>query len=114
MFRAAAFDQDGIVAAEGCTRGDPQHGVGSFLGHAYLLQLNAQGKLMRRIGLRIGMEEALVVAEPSTGRVLVTEDLPANAPYPERDWVWEFDGRHLRLIARYKADDAAQVLAVPW
>jgi hypothetical protein len=49
-----------------------------------------------------------------THDVLITQDQPANEPYPERDWLWEFDGHHLRSIAHYKAEDAAQVLAVPW
>jgi hypothetical protein len=40
-----------------------------------------------------------------------TVELPAIA---ERDWVWEFDGQHLRAIAHYKASDAAQVLAIRW
>ena len=114
MFKAAAFGPDGIVAAEACNQGDPEHGVGGFLGHAYLLVLSPQGTVTTRLRLRTGMEDAVVATQPSTGNVLVTEDLPANEPYPERDWVWEFDGHHLRLIAIYKADDAAQVLAVPW
>ena len=114
VFRSAAFDRAGIVAAEGCDRGDPEHGSGSFLGRAYLLQFGPAGTVTTRIRLRAGMEDALIAAEPGSGNLLVTEDLPANEPYPERDWVWEFDGRHLRLIASYRADDAAQILAVPW
>jgi hypothetical protein len=115
IFGAAAFARVGIVAAEGCQQGDPEHGVGSYLGHAYILQYSPQGRLAMRIPLHLGLEQAVVATEPSTGNVLITQDhQPANEPYPERDWVWEFDGHHLRPIAHYKADDAAQVLAVPW
>ena len=46
--------------------------------------------------------------------VLISQDQPANEGYPERDWVWEFNGHHLRLIAQYAAHDAAQVIAAPW
>ena len=49
-----------------------------------------------------------------TGNVLITQDQPANEPYPERDWIWSFDGAHLRPIANYSANDAAQIIAVPW
>jgi hypothetical protein len=28
--------------------------------------------------------------------------------------VWEFDGHHLRPVAHYAADDAAQVIAAAW
>ena len=48
------------------------------------------------------------------GSVLISQDQPANAGYPERDWVWQFDGHRLRLIASYRANDAAQVVGVPW
>lgn len=114
IFRAAAYDRVGIVAAEGCDQGDPEHGVGSYLGYAYLLQYGPHGRLIRRIALHLGLEQAVIATEPSTGEVLITQDQPANEPYPERDWVWEFDGHHRRPIAHYKADDAAQVLALPW
>jgi hypothetical protein len=60
------------------------------------------------------MEQAVIATEPSSGDVLISQDEPANEPYPERDWVWEFDGHHLRSIAHYRAEDAAQVLAIPW
>jgi hypothetical protein len=113
-FGAAAFDRRGIVAAEGCNQGDPEHGVNSYLGYAFLVQYSLQGRRMARIPLRLGLEQAVVATEPGTGNVLVTQDQPANEPYPERDWVWEFDGYDLRQIAHYEAEDAAQVLAVPW
>jgi hypothetical protein len=114
IFKAAAFDPQGIAAAEGCNHGDPEHGVGSFLGDAYLMQYDKAGRLMKRIQLHPGLEQANVATDPSTGNVLITQDQPANEPYPERDWIWGFDGAHLRPIANYSANDAAPIIAVPW
>lgn len=114
IFKAAAFDPKGIAAGEGCKHGDPEHGVGAFLGDAYLMQYDKAGHLMKRIQLHLGLEQANVATDPSTGNVLITQDQPANEPYPERDWIWEFDGAHLRPIANYSANDAAQIIAVPW
>jgi hypothetical protein len=113
IFRAAAFDSVGVAAVEGCDRGDPQQGVGSYLGQAFLIQYGLEGRVIARIPLRLGLESAVVATEPSTGDVLITQDQPANEPYPERDWVWVFDGQRLRPVAHYRAFDAAQILAVP-
>lgn len=114
VFKAAAFDGAGIVAVEACDKGDPTHAVGAHLGYASVLQYNRAGRLILRAPLPVGLEQAVVQSEPRTGRVLITEDQPANEGYPERDWVYEFDGHWLRPIAHYRANDAAQVLAVPW
>jgi hypothetical protein len=113
IFKAAAFDRAGIAAAEGCSQGAPLGG-GNYLGNAYVLQYSPQGKFIRRLPIRPGLEQAVVATEPATHNVLITQDQPANSGYPERDWVWTFNGRHLRLIAYYKTEDAAQILAVPW
>ena len=112
-FRAAAFDREGIVAVEGCRQGGPKGFSDASLGDAYLLQFGRNDRLIRRVGLERGLEEAEVATDPGTGNVLVTQDQPANQG-PEYDWVWEFDGTRLRLIARYGANDAAQVIAIPW
>jgi hypothetical protein len=64
--------------------------------------------IFRRAGNR-----AFISTERS-GRVLISQDQPANEPYPERDWVWEFDGQHLRLIHHYEAYDAAEIIAIPY
>ncbi|MDQ6850021.1 MAG: hypothetical protein M3070_08640 [Actinomycetota bacterium] len=114
IFKAAAFDPKGIAAAEGCDHGDPQHGVGVFLGAAYLMQYDKAGHLRKRIRLHLGLEQANVATVPRTGNVLITQDQPADEPYAERDWIWEFDGAHLRPIAHYSANGAAQIIAVPW
>jgi hypothetical protein len=113
-FTAAAFDRSGIAAAEGCKRGSPRGFSATNLGRAYLLQLAPNGRLIRRLSLKLGLEQAVVAPIPHTGAVLVTQDQPANEPYPERDWVWEFDGTQLRAVGHYRANDAAEILAVPW
>jgi hypothetical protein len=96
---------------EGCRQGSPKGFSDASLGDAYLRGRN--DRLIRRVALERGLEEAEVATDPGTGNVLVTQDQPANQG-PEYDWVWEFDGTHLRLIARYDANDAAQVIAIPW
>lgn len=112
-FEAAAYDRQGIAAAEGCTRGSPSGYGATNLGHAYLLQLNHQDHVTARVTLQPGWEQG-TVSTMRDGMVLVSQDQPANESYPERDWVWEFDGRHLHPIAHYAVNDAAQVIAVPW
>jgi hypothetical protein len=67
-----------------------------------------------RIALKPGWEEGLIATNFRNSTVLVSQDQPANAGYPERDWVWQFNGRRLRAIAQYAANDAAQVIAAPW
>ncbi len=113
-FAAAAFDRDGIAAVEVCRRG-PHGSVAELtLGQAYLLQLSQDHRVVERIALRPGWEEGLVSTDRRDGSVLISQDQPANAGYPERDYVWQFGGHRLRLIASYSANDAAQVVGVPW
>jgi hypothetical protein len=116
VFGAVAFDAAGLVAVEGCNQGDPnpRNDGNAHLGQAYLVQYTPGGHLTRRFALRLGLEQAVLANVPHSTDLLVTQDQPANEPYPERDWVWEFDGSRLRLIAHYRAEDAAQILAVPW
>ena len=113
-FKAAGFDRAGIAAAEGCKKGSPPGFSATNLGDAYLLQLATTGRLIRRLPLKPGLEQALIAPIPHAGAVLVTQDQPANEPYPERDWVWEFNGTQLRAVSHYPANDAAEILAVPW
>ena len=75
--------------------------------------LNHQDRVVARVALKPGWEEG-AVSTMRNGAILVSQDQPANQSYPERDWVSEFDGHQLRAIAHYAADDAAQVIAVPW
>lgn len=114
-FTAAAFDAKGIAATEACRGGShPGAGADPKLGNVFLLQLNAQDHVIARVALQPGWEQGRVSTIGRTGMVLISQDQPANEGYPERDWVWEFNGHHLRLIAQYAAHDAAQVIAAPW
>jgi WD40-like Beta Propeller Repeat len=112
-FEAAAFDRQGIAAAEGCRQGSPAGYSDPNLGRAYLLQLNHHDRVAARVALEPGWEEG-TVSSMRDGTVLVSQDQPANESNPERDWVGKFDGHQLHPIARYNANDAAQVIAVPW
>lgn len=112
-FLAATFDASGIAAVEGCRRAGLQ-GSASYpgFGQAVLLELNHRDHVTRRMNLQPGWEQGVITTEPS-GAVLISQDQPANGPYPERDWVWELRDHHLRLIASYKALDAAEIIAIP-
>ncbi|HEX3615596.1 MAG TPA: hypothetical protein VHU61_03595 [Solirubrobacteraceae bacterium] len=114
LFRAVAFDTEGIVADEGCNRHSPPNQGGAHLGQAVLVQYSPHGHVLTRKLLELGLEDSIIATEPRTGDVLVTQDQPANSGYKERDWVWEFDGRHLRPVANYASEDADQILAIPW
>jgi hypothetical protein len=114
IFRAVAFDAGGIVTDEGCNRHSPPNQGGGHLGQAVLVQYDPRGRVLTRRLLELGLEDSVIATEPRTGDVLITQDQPANSGYPERDWVWEFDGRHLRSVANYSSEDADQILAIPW
>lgn len=113
-FEVATFDRGGIAAVEGCRR---RSAGGSYLypglGPARLVQLSLSGRRVATISLQPGWEDGAISTEPS-GRVLISQDQPANEPYPERDWIWEYDGHSLRLIRHVKAYDAAQIIAIPY
>ena len=112
VFAAASFDRLGVVAIESCQQGHP--GWQPPDGYAYLKQFSSAGTFIRRVRLGIGLDNAVVASIPHSGSVLVTLNQGANEPWPERDWVSEFDGTQLRPIAHYKAWDAHQIDAVPW
>ncbi len=113
-FVAAAFDRRGIAAVEACQHGPHRFTPNTNQGYAFLLQLGHGNRVLTRIRLQPGWEDGLVSTEFRDGTVLISQDQPANAGYPERDWIWQFDGHHLRTIVHYRAEDAAQVLATPW
>jgi hypothetical protein len=112
VFAAASFDRLGIVAIESCQQGHP--GGQPPDGFAYLKQFSSAGTFIRRVRVGIGLNNAVVGSIPHSGNVLVTLNQGANEPWPERDWVSEFNGTQLRGIAHYKAWDANQIDAVPW
>jgi hypothetical protein len=111
-YEAAAFGFRGIVAVEGCRgAGSPGSSIDPALGRARLVQLSASGRVLARFALKPGWEDGAVTAD-RRGRILISQDQPANQSYPERDWVWTFDGRRLHLVGHYRANDAAQVIGV--
>lgn len=111
-YEAAAFDSRGIGAVEGCRRvGASGASIDPALGRARLLQLSSSGRVLARFALKPGWEDGAVTAGRH-GRVLISQDQPANQSYPERDWVWTFNGHRLHLVGHYRADDAAQVIGV--
>ena len=114
IFRAIAFDSDGIVTDDGCNHHSPRNEGGGHLGQAVLVQYNTYGHLLTRKLLKPGLEDSTIATEADGREVLVTQDQPANSGYAERDWVWEWDGRHLRPISSYASEDADQILAIPW
>ncbi len=112
-FEAATFDASGIAAVEGCRRASvPDSVTFPGFGQAVLVELNHRHQMTQRINLQPGWEEGVITTEPS-GDVLISQDQPANEPYPERVWVWERHNHNLRLIASYKALDAAEIIAIP-
>lgn len=114
IFRSVAFDTEGVLATEGCNRDSPPNEGGNHIGQAILVQYGEDRQVLTRTLLKPGLEDSELVAEPNGRAVLVTQDQPANSGYPPRDWVWWFDGRHLRPVAHYASEDADQILAIPW
>jgi hypothetical protein len=110
-YEVATFDRWGVTAVESCVRG-PQSSLSVNTGQAFLIQLNHRDGVTRRLALQPGWENGAISTERD-GKVLVSQSQPDNAGYPERDWVWQFNGRALRLVAHYRAEDAAQVIAIP-
>lgn len=113
VFGAVAFDRRGIVATEGCNRDSPPNEGGGHLGQAMLVQYAADGHMLIRKPLKPGLNGS-ELASLHDGAVLVTQHQPASSGYAPRDWVWEFNGYRLRKVASYRAQDAVQILAIPW
>ena len=112
-YEAATFDASGIAAVEGCSRANlPDSIQDPSFGQAVLVEINDRHQITGRVNLQLGWEQGVITTEPS-GDVLISQDQPANEPYPERDWVWELHNDHLRLIASYHALDAAEIIAIP-
>jgi hypothetical protein len=79
------------------------------MGDAYLVQLNNRGRIVLTRALRRESNPTYLACDPRSGLVLVTEHQSEKAR-PAFDWVWTFDGRHLRAVAHYNAS----VTAEPW
>ncbi|MBV9007301.1 MAG: hypothetical protein JO181_21725 [Solirubrobacterales bacterium] len=114
-FQSAAFDSQGIVAIEGCSRGAPRPSAGDTdLGDAYLVQLDERGRVVRRLALKRGSDIGTVATDPRSGIVLVSENQAGNQGTATFDWVWIFDGHRLRVVGRYRGDASPAITAEPW
>jgi hypothetical protein len=111
----AAFDSAGIVAAEGCTTGDPPGEPNNpQTGDAFLVQLTTNGHHILRLPLARGFDGGDIATDPATGQILISEDQAAETGTRVYDRVWSFNGHHLHTIARYRPDGDASVTALPW
>lgn len=119
-YQAAAFagsDAGGprdMIAAEACTTGLPKGSGGSTLGKAYLVRVDRRGRARTRVALPRAWDGGDVVADPATGQTLVTESQAANSGVTPHSWVWAFDGRRLRRVARTGFEDATYFDAQPF
>jgi hypothetical protein len=111
-YEVGTFDSRGVAAVEACAGGEQRDSSAVNLGRAFLVQLSRRDRITERLALKPGWENGAISTERD-GKVLVSQSQPDNAGYPERDWVWQFNGSALRLVAHYRAEDAAQVIAIP-
>lgn len=117
-YQSAAFDGHGIAAVEGCEGGPGRRArfPGSFLGPSYLLRLNARHRVVWRHALKPGCDGCHLAYDRRNGSVIVTEQQAQQPGASEEgsEWVWRLHGRHLHLIARYRPEGDANLIAVPW
>lgn len=106
QYTQSAFDSPGMVAVESCGP------VGSS--STYLVQLNSHRTVILRIALKPNSDPTSLSVSPNGSYVLVNEyqagALPGNDPL---DWVWVFDGHHLKVIGRY-LDSSESVSSASW
>lgn len=98
-YLSAVFDPEGIAATEACEHGALREFSfpGDYDGDAYVVQLSAQGRPLRRLAIKREPNPAVVARNPRGGPVLVTEDLGENTR-PYFNWIWTFNGRALKLV----------------
>jgi hypothetical protein len=110
------FDPQGIAAVEGCDYGQPPGWGGDpHLGDAFLLGLaGPDHHVIQRLTLKLGFDGGTVAEDPRTGTVLISEYQAANNGVHPYNWVWAYANRTLRLIHRYRENDAPEVTAEPW
>jgi hypothetical protein len=106
QYTESAFDAPGMVAVESCGT------IGSS--STYLVQLNSRRKVLLRIALKPNSDPTSISVSPNGSYVLVNEyqadALPGNDPL---DWVWVFDGHHLKMVGRY-LDSSESVSSASW
>jgi hypothetical protein len=114
-FQSAVFDRSGIAAIEGCSHGaPPRSAADTDLGDAYLVQLDSRYRMVLRMRLFRGSALGTLGRDPNTDEVLVSEDQAGNQGSRTFDWIWSFDGRHLRLVTRFPNQASPVVTAEPW
>jgi hypothetical protein len=106
QYTESAFDSPGMVAVESCGT------IGSS--STYLVQLNSHRKVLHRIALKPNSDPTSISVSPNGTYVLVDEyqahALPGDEPL---DWVWVFDGHHLKMVGRY-LDSSDSVSSASW
>jgi len=113
-YTAGAFDSGGIAAFEACApglRGPPSN---DFLGPAFIAQLTPNGQIRYHIPLKLGANPGIVLSNPRTGVVLVSQDQTYRQHARTHNWVWQLQGHNLRLIASYPFTGYGVLFAQPW
>ena len=113
-YTSAVFDKQGVAAFETCSPGRRGGPANDFLGPAYLAQLNDRGRVLFQIALKLGANPGTVRSDPRTGELLVTQDQTYRHHRPTHNWVWQLQGRHVRLIASYPFNGYPLISAQPW
>jgi hypothetical protein len=113
---AASFDSGGLVVAEGCV--PPRQSVsvtGATRGAVGLVQYDSSGHVTARIALPyrgLDPEQTLIVNEPGSKRLLITQDQPNGLVARNDDHIYELSGIHLRQIVENSW--GSDFIAVPW
>jgi hypothetical protein len=112
-YTSAAFDAAGIVAFQACAPnpGDPT--VDDFMGPAYAVQLNLQGRVLFRLPLKIGSNPGSIASDLLSGIVLISQNQTVRAHTPTHNFVWQLSGRRLRLVGRYSFTGVGAIDAHP-
>ena len=97
-YESVAFDDKGVVAFEACSLHRP--GQDYSAGPADVVQLSGTRRVLFRLAVKPGASPGTVASDPETGLVLVSED-QAKPNHATPNWVWQLQGRRLRLIAGY-------------
>jgi hypothetical protein len=107
-YLSVVFDPKGVVAAEACEHGAPPGFAvpGNYNGDAYVVQLSAGGRILRRVAMKPDPNPATLARNPRGGPVLVTENLGENTR-PYFNWIWTFNGESLRLVSHLTEDTTA-------
>ena len=96
-YSAASYDAWGIAAVEDCG------GTGGWLGSAHLVQLNAAFQPALSLPLP-SRPDGVTLSASSDGRQVLVDEYQAPATTPPGDnpteWLFDFDGRHLRTVLR--------------